>query len=255
MHLVKPVPPSVDLNVELGSLLAQPEPVNGSPGPLYAFLRLPSQSRSIRVLDLDPVPSRFTNHEKWPLSGELRVVSLQDCPRFIALSYVWGGYSTPRDLINCNGNTSLEITTNCRNALIALRKHYGALTIWIDAICIDQQNILERNQQVSLMEEIYSWAERTLVWLGPGDESSRKALQWLERASYGSFFDAFMRIGSLPVPKQQYRYKLTLLFCIMWCAIRDNLSFLGRLVRKYHRSLLIFLSHRLTYVCQQFGLV
>jgi hypothetical protein len=103
------------------------------------------------------------NHEKVPLSGKLRIVSLQDSPQFMALSYVWGAYSSPRVVINCNGGTPIEITMNCRDALIALRKRYGAVTIWIDLICIDQKNILEKNQQIPLMEEIHTWAERVLV--------------------------------------------------------------------------------------------
>ncbi|PVH79129.1 heterokaryon incompatibility, partial [Cadophora sp. DSE1049] len=116
------------------------------------------------------------NHSKLPLSGTLRIVSLQDCPRFMTLSYVWGEYSTPRDAIHCNEGTVITITTNCRDALIALRKRYGKLTIWVDAICINQQDIQERSKQISLMEEIYSWSERVIVWLGPGDKSSRKAM-------------------------------------------------------------------------------
>ncbi|KAH9204993.1 heterokaryon incompatibility, partial [Leptodontidium sp. 2 PMI_412] len=70
------------------------------------------------------------------------------------------------DTIQCNDGTAIAITTNCRDALIALRKRYGRLTIWIDAICINQQDIEEKSKQIQLMEEIYSWSERVIVWLG-----------------------------------------------------------------------------------------
>lgn len=148
----------------------------------------------------------------------------------MTLSYVWGEYSTPRDTIQCNDGTAIAITTNCRDALIALRKRYGRLTIWIDAICINQQDIEEKSKQIQLMEEIYSWSERVVVWLGPGDKSSRKAIVWMRRAAYGSFFGAFMQIATTPVSKQRSRYKFALIGRIMWCAIRDSLSAIGSLI-------------------------
>jgi hypothetical protein len=178
---------------------------------------------------------------KWPLRAQLRVVSLQDCPKFMALSYAWGEYSTPRDVIHCNEGTAIEITTNCREALIALRKRYGRLTIWIDAICINQQDVQEKSDQILLMEEIYTWTERVLIWLGPGNDSSRKAMRWLGRAAYGSFFDTFIRIASTLISKQLSRYKFALMSCIMWCEIRNNLSVVGGFVRKYYMVQLFFL--------------
>jgi hypothetical protein len=199
MRLTKSAPPVDD--VELGNPLDPPAPVARASELLYASLHLPPQGRYIRLLDLDPLPANFVNRAKRPLRGTLRLVSLQDCPRFTALSSVWGGYSTPRDAIHYNEGTPIEITTNCRDALVALRKRYGVLTIWVDAICIDQQNIQEKSTQIPLMEEIYSWAEHVFIWLGPGNKSSRKAMHWLWKASYGSFLDALVRIASIPDSK------------------------------------------------------
>ena len=42
---------------------------------------------------------------------------------------------------------------------------HSARTIWIDAICIDQNNVLERNHQVRNMVRIYAQAEHVLIWL------------------------------------------------------------------------------------------
>lgn len=81
-----------------------------------------------------------------------------------ALSYVWGDTSkkTP---IQVNDKT-LEIGINLRGALHALRYEDKSRTLWIDAICIDQQNIKERNEQVAAMPQIYSRAMKTVIWLG-----------------------------------------------------------------------------------------
>jgi hypothetical protein len=52
------------------------------------------------------------------------------------------------------------------------------LTIWVDAICIDQKNLAEISHQIVLMEEIYSWAETVFIWLGPATEASNAAIDW-----------------------------------------------------------------------------
>ncbi|KAH8634294.1 hypothetical protein IG631_09694 [Alternaria alternata] len=39
-------------------------------------------------------------------------------------------------------------------------------SLWIDAICIDQSRVEERNHQVAMMGKIYSLARKVLVWLG-----------------------------------------------------------------------------------------
>ncbi|KAI3400801.1 hypothetical protein diail_2010 [Diaporthe ilicicola] len=50
---------------------------------------------------------------------------------------------------------------------------------WIDAICIDQNNVNERNHQVGLMKQIYSMASNVYIWLGPESENSRLAMDFL----------------------------------------------------------------------------
>ncbi|ETS86291.1 hypothetical protein PFICI_00119 [Pestalotiopsis fici W106-1] len=51
--------------------------------------------------------------------------------------------------------------------------------LWIDAICINQADIEEKNYQVPLMADIYSAAARVLVWLGPGDQGTDRFMDWL----------------------------------------------------------------------------
>jgi len=58
------------------------------------------------------------------------------------------------------------VTTNLWTALLNLRKPDQPCTLWVDAVCIDQANVLERNHQVSVMGKIYRNATRTIVWLG-----------------------------------------------------------------------------------------
>lgn len=148
------------------------------PGQLYETLPVSSETRSIRVLDLHGAPTYSS-----PLYGNLRLVALQDCPKFAALSYVWGLRSSSEDeTITCN-DCALRITKNCRDALSTLRNRFGSLTIWVDAICINQEDDSDKASQIPLMEEIYTWAYAVYVWLGPSSDSSDRAIRWLTKAS------------------------------------------------------------------------
>ncbi|KAF1950432.1 HET-domain-containing protein, partial [Byssothecium circinans] len=91
-------------------------------------------------------------------------------------------------------NGYLEVTENLYVALRHLRRTADARTLWVDAICINQDDIPEKNFQVSIMGEIYSKASRTVVWLGPSDQSSEFVLGNLIANSYqdNSIFPFFI---------------------------------------------------------------
>ena len=69
-----------------------------------------------------------------------------------------------------NEDYSLEIKPNLAAALRELRDEISVRILWIDAICINQSNPEERNQQVPMMADIYGQASRVCVWLGDGKE-------------------------------------------------------------------------------------
>lgn len=58
------------------------------------------------------------------------------------------------------------VAENLRTALLNIRKPGQSCTLWVDAVCIDQNTVWERNHQVSIMGEIYRNAARTIVWMG-----------------------------------------------------------------------------------------
>jgi hypothetical protein len=61
----------------------------------------------------------------------------------------------------------LTITENLEAALRQLQQSDKPITLWVDAVCIDQTNLFERSEQVRSMGRIYHQAERVIVWLGP----------------------------------------------------------------------------------------
>jgi hypothetical protein len=93
-----------------------------------------------------------------------------------ALSYCWGDASITRRIM-VNGYLVL-VTANLEDALRELRLH-KVTTLWVDALCINQHDPVERGLQVMRMALIYSKASEVLVWLGVGAEDSRMAIKRL----------------------------------------------------------------------------
>ncbi|KAF4450205.1 hypothetical protein F53441_6639 [Fusarium austroafricanum] len=139
---------------------------------VYDQLPLDPGSQCIRVLDVHQDDSA----DRSRLTGTLRTVDLQALPHFTALSYVWGQSSN--HTIACNG-CNINITQSCHEALTSLRASRSSLTIWVDAICINQEDDSEKEQQIMLMGNIYTWAETVYVWLGAGSTVTDQAAEYI----------------------------------------------------------------------------
>ncbi len=119
--------------------------------------------KDIRVLRLFP-----NLDPRARLQGELLHVDLNQRPKYAALSYVWGTGSDPEPFIY--DGQKISIGKNLGQALRHIRPDAGeSLSIWIDALCINQRNTEEKNKQVAMMKEIYWFAEEVMVWLGPDE--------------------------------------------------------------------------------------
>ena len=108
----------------------------------------------------------------------MSVHSLSDVPAYEALSYTWSeetGHS-----IDCDGK-SLSIQENVCSALRRLRQTNTVRNIWIDALCINQSDIEERNGQLRLMKPIYQNATKVLVWLGEESADSPQAFELISQ--------------------------------------------------------------------------
>lgn len=87
-----------------------------------------------------------------------------------ALSYCWGKPDRLVDIV-CNGRR-MKVTPNLRAALQNLRKDDSNRMLWVDAMCINQDDVAEKSVQVQRMKETYSDAEHVIVWLGEAMEDS-----------------------------------------------------------------------------------
>lgn len=127
---------------------------------IYRYQRI-SGKTSIRLLELSPGLPRDI------LTVGIEEVDLEDKPSFEALSYEWRE-KTGTIPIQC-GNERILVTPNCKAAMERLRLPSKSRLLWIDAICINQKSVAERNQQVALMTRIYRSATSVLMWLGQSD--------------------------------------------------------------------------------------
>lgn len=93
----------------------------------------------------------------------MEVVSLDDKPEFKALSYTWGSPKpTCKIMVN---NQPFWITSNLASAFHHLTGT-ASVTLWVDAVCINQKDNTEKSWQIEQMVQVYQQAESTLVWLG-----------------------------------------------------------------------------------------
>ncbi|KAH7070420.1 heterokaryon incompatibility protein-domain-containing protein, partial [Paraphoma chrysanthemicola] len=114
--------------------------------------------RLVRLLKGDDEPVRCELFHAWLHDAE-------DVIEYEALSYTWGGMHKPYKL-EINGR-KLLITENLSLALQHLRRQYQDRILWVDAICINQDNHKEQGHQVRQMATIYERAEQVIFWLGP----------------------------------------------------------------------------------------
>lgn len=136
-------------------------------GGLFNHSPLDQSKLSIRLLLVHSRRSEFGL-----VQCELLHATVDDS--YTCLSYVWGSPDTKR-LILVNGKL-FKVRENLYNFLCAAQKvngHLPSTWYWIDALCIDQSNTVERNHQVAQMGTIYSRAQTVSIWLGSDKPTSR----------------------------------------------------------------------------------
>jgi hypothetical protein len=109
--------------------------------------------------------------------GQLLEHDVADGVQYDCLSYTWGTDS-PKHVIIID-DAALPITWNLLQALNSLRQAQKTGLVWIDAICINQQDLDERSQQVQIMPNIYSGAQHVIAYLGGEADGSQKRSQTL----------------------------------------------------------------------------
>jgi hypothetical protein len=164
---------------------------------------------SIRILVLHP-----SVQDTEPITCSIRHGRLFDASlEYEAVSYTWGNTTQQRAIYFRDRKRELIVGENCHCALQRLRLGHKDRLLWLDAICINQENITERASQVRIMDSIYSHAFRVVVFLGEQDTDSLALFKELAAA------DELLRIGNVrnrPLPSDAVVKELETLFERPW---------------------------------------
>ena len=115
---------------------------------------------------------------RWPFRTRFRLeehnaAHMRD--RYNALSYVWGTDIAVKPIF-ING-VPVNVTQNLFDFLTVYSSRRDRVPLWIDALCINQIDEVEKTQQVKRMGSIYSHAKLVIVWLGPDNSVTGKFLR------------------------------------------------------------------------------
>jgi len=152
--------------------------------PSSIYQSLDSSQQEIRILWLLPSTKAdsSTSEPEPEIHAILTTLSLSRKPVYNALSYTWG---IPHDSAARNGSDPdpdpvhrirlngrhFEVRSNLHDCLVHLRERgigsqESGVPLWIDAVCINQDDVLERNSQLHMMGDIYRGAASVISWLG-----------------------------------------------------------------------------------------
>ncbi|KAF9735777.1 hypothetical protein PMIN06_002143 [Paraphaeosphaeria minitans] len=144
----------------------------------YKYTPLPSP-RHIRLLHIHD----YSNEESTNTTTfEIHVVELPSDGKpfaFETLSYTWGAPKRVASLYFRNEPGAIGLTQNLSQAIPHIARNSQTRYLWIDQLCINQNDPQEKSQQVSIMDQIYKAASRVIIWLGPADDSSIIVKEWL----------------------------------------------------------------------------
>jgi hypothetical protein len=199
----KPTAPALEVDMSRH----EPEPVIHN---LYQKHRIATPGDTIRVLALLP--------EEGPtLKATMFCVDLSSGPIYEALSYVWGAIEADASYFLDIDGTIMEITPNLYYALQALRPRQSPRVLWVDAVCINQNDNRDKETQICMMEKIYRSANHVAVYLGEPatvsvtlfsflnrdvheEDSAEKAVEYLgqDESDIRQLLEAFVHFCHLP---------------------------------------------------------
>lgn len=139
----------------------------------HPYTPVDSSRREIRLVTLLPASSPDD-----PVECVLSSVFLAPGTDYEALSYVWGD-ERKKTRIQLDDQRFM-VTLNLESALSHLRLTYKPRVLWVDALCINQEDQIEKAAQVTFMTDIYDQAKIILSWLGRGSRDTADVYDFLK---------------------------------------------------------------------------
>jgi hypothetical protein len=132
----------------------------------------PLKANEIRLLTLQPGSKRDI------IQCTICHGNLRESPKYEAVSYMWGSEHFLKQM-EIDGRIC-SVRNNLWTALWHLRLRHKQRILWVDALCINQSDDVERGVQVAQMGLIYRQASAVCVWLGPASSVARETIEFLE---------------------------------------------------------------------------
>lgn len=198
--------------------------------PIFKYDRNLTSGSEIRVLRI-----KSAEYFSDILNCNIEYCSLDKNPGFEALSYTWGSPfdrdppnrrkypdadcypgRPPRSYPLFISGFLFWIGESLDSALRHIRGHpqyeNADLVLWVDAVCIDQNDEAEKTWQVQQMRRVYSQASTVIIWLGPSDEGSDKAMYTLQAMTNFAqratpFRTAQSSMVNIPAPETNKEYE------------------------------------------------
>ena len=192
------------------------------------YIPVDSSRRESRLIHVNPSVNRSAAIECF-----LHTMSVDHPPHYKALSYVWGNFNDVMS-IRLNGEV-FNVGVNLWHALSWLRHQNKSEVFWINTICINQNDIPERNAQVQIMGDIYEQADEVVIWLGEEADNSSLAFDLIHL--WGLAGHLIYRSGDrLSMEPEEAEALLDTLSAKAF-EIRSPLALLRLLIRPYWRRI------------------
>lgn len=185
-------------------MASDPEHIKTIPDNYSRYLPLDHARKEIRLATL------HGGAEESEIVFSLKYISLAD-PRgniWECLSYCWGDLGDTRTVYfqyeDRSEDGGIEVARQpftvrvcLESALRSLRPVEKCRVMWIDALSIDQSNLVECGQQVGLIREVYARADWVAVWLGESGEAAEDAVLLMQELTV-VVEDAVLKPGQRP---------------------------------------------------------
>ena len=160
---------------------------------MYKYKHEPlRKGKTIRLLRLRAQPCLPNS----PIQCDMIVTTLRRPPQYVAVSHRWDAVGATQEMILIDGGL-FPVFRSIYSLLLAKRTNLHHRYFWIDSICINQDDKVEKSRQVGMMRNIFEEAEMTIGWLGdsPGAE---KAFNLIEKTKQLSSVESFSKLQSDP---------------------------------------------------------
>jgi hypothetical protein len=157
--------------------------------PEYTTFRTECPTQWSRGQVNDAWCEQFEFEPRLAASDVFRTIARFTWGDYTAISYTWGSPEETKT-ITING-MPVTVGKNLAAALDCLRSN-PMCKIWIDAVCINQDDVDERNAQVMRIRQIFSQSMAVTIWLGEDEMSGTGLDSWVETS-----FDSLRRCGTI----------------------------------------------------------